>query len=63
MEVVERLCDRYGVLRGGKLVGLGTLEELRAQAGTDGDLGDVFLTLTETLPNMSAKPDQDAPER
>mgnify|MGYP001551278061 CR=1 FL=1 len=55
MEVVERLCHRFGVLRGGKLVGLGTLEELRAQAGIDGDLEEVFLSLTESLPEATPK--------
>lgn len=55
MEVVERLCHRFGVLRGGKLVGLGTLEELRAQSGIDGDLEEVFLSLTESLPEATPK--------
>jgi ABC-2 type transport system ATP-binding protein len=55
MEVVERLCHRLGVLRGGKLVGLGTLEELRTQAGIDGDLEEVFLTLTESRPEATPK--------
>ncbi|MGC4045528.1 MAG: ABC transporter ATP-binding protein [Armatimonas sp.] len=55
MEVVERLCHRFGVLRGGKLVGLGTLEELRAQAGISGDLEEVFLALTESLPEATPK--------
>ncbi len=55
MEVVERLCDRFGVLRAGKLVGLGTLEELRAQTGTGGDLEEIFLTLTDSRPEATPK--------
>jgi ABC-2 type transport system ATP-binding protein len=55
MEVVERLCDRFGVLRAGKLVGLGTLEELRAQTGTSGDLEEIFLTLTDSRPEATPK--------
>jgi ABC-type multidrug transport system ATPase subunit len=43
----ERICDRLLLLDGGRMVGLGTLEELRAQAGLEqGGLEDVFLALT-----------------
>jgi ABC-type multidrug transport system ATPase subunit len=45
--LVEKRCDRIGVLDKGKLLACGTLEQLRAQAGTPGaDLEDVFLALT-----------------
>ena len=48
MEVVERLCTRIAIIQKGKLVGMGTIDELRAQAGeTGGDLEDVFLKLVE----------------
>lgn len=56
MEVVERLCTRIAIIQKGKLVGQGTIAELREQAGEDGALEDVFLKLvspdavsTETL--------------
>ncbi len=43
----ERICDRILLLSGGKMVGLGTLADLRAQAGVrDGTLEEVFLRLT-----------------
>ena len=43
----ERICDRFLLLAAGRLVGVGTLEELRAQAGLPtGSLEDVFLALT-----------------
>lgn len=29
LELVERLCDRVGIIRGGELVAIGTIEELR----------------------------------
>lgn len=45
MEVVERLCTRIAVIQKGKLVGQGTIDELRAQVGEDGALEDVFLKL------------------
>jgi ABC-2 type transport system ATP-binding protein len=48
MEVVERLCTRIAIIQKGKLVGIGTVDELRTQAGeTGGDLEDVFLKLVE----------------
>ncbi len=45
--LVEKRCDRVAVLDKGRLLACGTLDELRAQAGTPGaDLEDVFLALT-----------------
>ncbi len=46
LEVAERLVDRIGILRGGRIVAEGTLDQLRALAG-DGrnSLEDVFLHL------------------
>jgi ABC-2 type transport system ATP-binding protein len=46
LEVAERLAQRIGIIRAGRLVAEGTLDELRAL--TDGgSLEDVFLQLTE----------------
>jgi ABC-2 type transport system ATP-binding protein len=43
----ERICDRLLLLSAGRMIGIGTLEDLRAQAGlTEGSLEEVFLTLT-----------------
>ncbi|MBY9014475.1 MAG: ABC transporter ATP-binding protein [Candidatus Lokiarchaeota archaeon] len=48
MEVAEDLCDRIAIINKGKLVALGTIEELRNQADKVGaSLEDVFLKLTE----------------
>lgn len=45
--LVEKRCDRVAVLDKGRLLACGTLDELRAQAGTPGaDLEDAFLALT-----------------
>ncbi len=48
LEIAEKLCDRIGIMIGGKLVALGTLDELRAKAESGGHQGleDIFLSLT-----------------
>lgn len=48
LDVVERVCDRMAVLASGRLVGLGTLDELRATAGRGGTLEQVFGALAST---------------
>jgi len=53
LEIVERLCDRVGVIVRGKLVAQGSLDELRAGR----DLEDLFLSL------VGAGPDADAEAR
>ena len=48
MEIAEDLCDRIAIMNRGKIVGIGTMEELRQQANKLGaNLEDVFLRLTE----------------
>ncbi|MFX1488744.1 MAG: ABC transporter ATP-binding protein [Promethearchaeota archaeon] len=48
MEIAQELCDRIGIINKGKMVGIGTIDELRQQADRIGaSLEDVFLRLTE----------------
>lgn len=47
LEVAEKLCDRIGIINKGKLVALGTMEELRALAKNQESLENIFLGLTE----------------
>jgi len=48
MEIAQDLCNRIGIINKGKMVGIGTIEELRIQANKVGaSLEDVFLRLTE----------------
>jgi len=44
LDEAERLCDRFGLLHKGKLVTVGTLDELRADTGCTG-LVEMFLQL------------------
>lgn len=47
LEVAEKLCDRVGIIKSGKLIFVGTMEELRAQQHEDSSLEEMFLELTE----------------
>jgi ABC-2 type transport system ATP-binding protein len=48
LEVAERLAQRIGIIRQGRLIAEGTLAELRDRTlGVGGSLEDVFLQLTE----------------
>jgi ABC-2 type transport system ATP-binding protein len=49
LEVAERLAQRIGIIRQGRLIAEGTLAELRART-QGGSLEDVFLQLTEGQP-------------
>lgn len=46
LEVAEKLCDRIGIIHRGKLVAVGTLDELRKGDQAD-SLENIFLELTE----------------
>ncbi len=41
LEVAEKLCDKVAIIKGGKLIRCGTMEEVKG----DDSLGDVFLEL------------------
>ena len=45
LDVVERLCDEVVIIDHGRIVAQGTLDEIRAGAGRDASLEDVFLKL------------------
>lgn len=47
MEVAEKICDRIAIINKGKIVALGTMEELRAHAKERESLENIFLELTE----------------
>ncbi len=47
MEIAQSLCDRIAIVDKGRIVGLGTVAELRSSGG-QGSLEEVFLSLTAT---------------
>jgi ABC-2 type transport system ATP-binding protein len=47
LEVAEAVCDRIGIMSGGKIVALGSMDDLRAQAHAGGaHLEEIFLKVT-----------------
>ena len=47
--VAEAMCHRVGIIQKGKMIAVGTVEQLRSQAEHQhGDLEDVFLKLTSS---------------
>jgi ABC-2 type transport system ATP-binding protein len=56
LEIAERLSERISIIQKGKILAVGTLDELRARAGRDGaTLEDVFLNLTDVDAAEQAK--------
>jgi ABC-2 type transport system ATP-binding protein len=46
LSVAEEMADRIGIIHQGRLIAVGTREELRRQSGADGALEESFLALT-----------------
>ena len=47
LEVAEKLCDRIGIINKGKLIFVGTYEEMKKQFKDSNSLEDIFLKVTE----------------
>jgi ABC-2 type transport system ATP-binding protein len=46
LEIAEHMCDRIGIINNGRLVAVGTMDELRALQEGEHSLEDIFLSLT-----------------
>lgn len=55
LSVAEEMADRIGIIHQGRLVAVGTREELRKQTGIDGALEKTFLALTAEEANLVAE--------
>jgi ABC-2 type transport system ATP-binding protein len=53
LSVAEELADRIGILHQGRLIAVGTPEELRRQSGVAGPLEQTFLALTAQEANLT----------
>ena len=54
LSVAEELADRIGIMHEGRLIAVGSPEELRRQSGTTGALEQTFLALTAQEANLHA---------
>jgi ABC-2 type transport system ATP-binding protein len=50
LPVVEELCDRIGIINNGRLIAVGTIDEIIARSGT-GTLEEAFIALTGGVVN------------
>lgn len=51
LEVAEKLCDRIGIIDEGKIVFVGTYEEMKRRLGGEGSLEELFMEITENGEN------------
>ena len=47
LEVAEKLCDRVGIINKGKLIFVGTFEEMKTKLKDNGTLEELFLEITQ----------------
>ncbi|MCJ7422881.1 ABC transporter ATP-binding protein [Candidatus Bathyarchaeota archaeon] len=53
MEVAEKICTKVGIISKGRMIGEGTVEDLRKLVkGAEGSLEDIFLKVTEQEAGM-----------
>ncbi len=52
LSIAEEMADRIGIIHHGRLIAVGTGEQLRQQSGTDGALEKSFLSLTAQEANF-----------
>ena len=46
LEIAQNMCDRIGIINKGKLIAVGTMDELRQLGQGESSLEDIFLSLT-----------------
>ena len=47
LDVAEKICDRIGIINNGKLIFVGTYEDMKTKIAEEGSLEDLFLKLTD----------------
>lgn len=47
MEIAQELCDRIAIINKGKIISVGTFDEIKEASHKEGSLEEVFLELTD----------------
>ena len=47
LEVAQEVCQEIAIIQAGKIISIGTAEDLKREAGVGGNLENIFLKLTE----------------
>ncbi len=53
LSVAEEMADRIGIIHQGRLIAVGSRDQLRQQSGASGPLEDIFLALTAQEANLA----------
>jgi ABC-2 type transport system ATP-binding protein len=61
LDIAEELADRIGIIDHGRLLGCGTMTDLRKHSAVDGNLEDLFLAITEEAGREAAAASGAAP--
>jgi len=56
LETAQEVCNEIAIIQAGRIIATGTVDELRENAGVDGNLENAFLKLTEGLGIAHEKP-------
>jgi ABC-2 type transport system ATP-binding protein len=63
LDMAERLCHRVGIIDGGRLVAVGSMDELRAEQRAGSTLEEVFLKVTAREEELAGERAGDADHR
>lgn len=47
LEIAEKLCDKIGIIRKGKLIFVGTIEEMKEELKENVSLEELFMEITK----------------
>ena len=47
MEIAQELCDRLAIINKGKIIAVGTFDEIKETSNKTGSLEEIFLELTD----------------